>query len=120
MKTFANALWLGLPILGALGLLSAPITYGFGADVFNVSLAVGGGAIGLLLLMSILKIWVEGARANSGILFGVFLGLSSAGGIAFVFNLMDMALVFTSAGVTGIIFTGIFASSGQRATSSSH
>lgn len=120
MKTSTNVLWLALAIVAALGLLSAPITYGFGEDAFSVSVAISGVAITLLLLMAILTLWVEGARANSGILFGVFLGLVAAGGLAFAFDATDLALMAGSAGATGIIVTGIFASPGKRVTVTQH
>jgi hypothetical protein len=120
MKTSTNVLWFALAIAAALGLLSAPITYGFGEDVFSVSVAISGVAITLLFLMAILTLWVEGARANSGILFGVFLGLVAAGGLAFAFDATDLALMAGSAGATGIIVTGIFASPGKRVTVTQH
>jgi len=44
----------------------------------------------------------------------------AAGGLAFAFDATDLALMAGSAGATGIIVTGIFASPGKRVTVTQH
>jgi hypothetical protein len=81
---------------------------------------MSGGAIALLLLSAILEVWLEGRRANSGILFGVFFGLAATGNLALAFGATNLALVAGSAGATRIICTAAFASPGKRESMKKH
>lgn len=109
MKAILNGLWLFFGVGAFIGLFSAPITFYFGPAVMNLSLTVGVGSIAVLALMAFVQIWIEGAKTRPGVLAAVFLGIALAGGISLGFDATAFATIAISAGVVGMVITGILA-----------
>ena len=107
MKNFVNGLWVFFGVGGFVGFFSAPITFYLGEEAMTFSLLMGVSSVGVLALLTVSSLWLNGARAKPGLLSSVFLGIGIAGLIAFFLQAQDVALLAAAIATTGLLITGI-------------
>jgi hypothetical protein len=107
MKNFVNGLWVFFGVGGFIGFFSAPITFYVGEEAMTFSLLMGVSSVGVLALLTLSSLWLNGAKARPGILSSAFLGIGIAGVIAFFLQAPDVAMLAVAVAAAGLLITGI-------------
>lgn len=107
MKIFVNGLWVFFGIGAFVGFFSAPITFYLGETAMTFSLRMGVNSVGVLALLVVSSLWLNGARAKPGLLSSVFLGIGIAGLIAFFLQAQHVTLLAAAIATTGLLVKGI-------------
>lgn len=120
ISKIVNAFWLIFSIGALASLVSAPILWN-SSDSNSVlpSFVAAGVFVGLLLLMGLATMWVEGSKANPTILSGIFAGLLLAGTGIWLMSSAELGMVAAAIGISGLVVTGLIVEA-TKAKSSVH